>query len=173
LRMAEVIRYDRTMKPRVYLETTIPSYLTAWPSRDLLQAANQQVTRQWWEQRDQFDLFISQLVIDECQAGDPQAAADRLAVLADITVLDETLAATHLAKALSREVPLPTRAANDALHVAIATVQGLDYFLTWNCRHIANLVFRPRIEAVCQTFGYLAPAIGTPQELLKQEPFHD
>src|SRR5437588_9710250 len=72
------------MKPTVYVETTIPSYLTAWPSRDLVRAAHQQITREWWARRDRFDLYASRLVVQECQGGDPEAAADRLAALAGI-----------------------------------------------------------------------------------------
>ena len=103
---------DNTMKGRVYLETTIPSYLTAWPSRDLIQAAHQQLTREWWEKRrEQFELFISQVVLRECQAGDPTAAAARLEILQGLPLPEQTDEATKLAQALLQEVPLPERAA--------------------------------------------------------------
>src|SRR5438132_3265467 len=98
------------MKPRVYLETTIPSYLTAWPSRDLVRAAHQQITREWWSHRDEFDLYSSRLVVQECQGGDAQAAADRLAALAGIPLLAQGPEVSALAEALMREVPLPERA---------------------------------------------------------------
>jgi hypothetical protein len=153
------------MKPRVYLETTIPSYLTAWPSRDLVRAAHQQITREWWTTRDVFELYSSRLVIQECQAGDSQAAADRLAALADIPLLEQTADAASLAEALIKGVPLPERAAADALHIAIATVHGVDYLLTWNCTHIANVTLRPQIENVCRVSGYEPPLICTPEEL--------
>jgi hypothetical protein len=155
----------QAMKPRVYVETTIPSYLTAWPSRDLLRAALQQVTREWWNQRDAFDLFISPLVLVECQAGDPAAAADRLAALTGVPLLDQTEAVVTLAEALVREVPIPTKAAADAVHIATAAVHGMQYLLTWNCTHIANVTLRSRIEAVCRAVGCEAPLICTPQEL--------
>src|SRR5262245_37147067 len=117
------------MKPRV----TIPSYLTAWPSRDLIRAAHQQITREWWAQRRaRFDLFISQVVLDECQGGDPAAATGRLEVLQGLPLLGQTSEATALAQALLQEVPLPERAAVDALHIALAAVHGMDYLLTWN-----------------------------------------
>src|SRR5690348_6736094 len=107
------------MKPRVYLETTIPSYLTAWPSRDLVRAAHQQITREWWEKRrTEFELYISQVVVRECQAGDATAAAERLKVLQDVPLLEQTQEATQLAQALVNQVPLPERAAVDALHPA-------------------------------------------------------
>jgi hypothetical protein len=162
--------YNERMKPRVYLETTIPSYLTAWPSRDLVRAAHQQITREWWDRRrGQFELFISQVVVRECQAGDPDAAAQRLDVLRDLPLLEQTEEATALAQALLEQVPLPDRAAVDALHIAVATVHGMDYLLTWNCTHIANAALRDPIESVCRASGYEPPAICTPEELLSEE----
>ena len=110
------------MKPRVYIETTVPSYLTAWPSRDLIRAAHQHVTREWWGRRKAFDLVASALVIEECEAGDPTAAAARLAALDGLPLVAVTDAAVELAKALVADVPLPPRAAADALHVAAAAV---------------------------------------------------
>ena len=158
------------MKPRVYIETTVPSYLTAWPSRDLVRAAHQQITREWWARRDAFELYSSRLVVQECQAGDPQAAADRLAALAGIPLLEQTSDAAALAEALLRGVPLPERAVADALHIAIAAVHGMDYLLTWNCTHIANVTLRPQIETVCRGSRYEPPLICTPEELPVREP---
>ena len=158
------------MKPRVYLETTIPSYLTAWPSRDLVRAAHQQIPRDWWDRRRaEFELYISQVVVRECQAGDASAAAERLKILQDLPLLEQTEEATRLAQALVDRVPLPERAAVDALHVAIAAVHGVDYLLTWNCTHIANATLRDPIESVCRENGYEPPAICTPDELLAEE----
>jgi hypothetical protein len=158
------------MKPRVYLETTIPSYLTAWPSRDLVRAAHQQITRDWWDKRRaEFELFLSQIVLRECEAGDAAAAAERLKVLQDLPLLEQTEAATQLAQALVDRVPMPERAAVDALHIAIASVHGMDYLLTWNCTHIANATLRESIGSVCRENGYEPPAICTPDELLGEE----
>jgi predicted nucleic acid-binding protein len=153
------------MKPRVYVETTVPSYLTAWPSRDLVRAAHQQITREWWTNRDAFDLYSSRLVVRECQAGDPVAAAERLTALSGVPLLEQTPETASLAEALVRGVPLPERAAADALHIAIAAVHGVDYLLTWNCTHIANVTLRPRIEAVCRASGFEPPLICSPEEL--------
>ncbi len=159
-----------SMKPRVYLETTIPSYLTAWPSRDLIRVAHQQVTKEWWEsRRGDFELFASQAVVDECSAGDPAAASLRLEAIRDVTLLEPTPEAAGLARDLLQAVPLPTRAAADALHIAIAAVNGMDYLLTWNCRHIANAALADRIEAVCRRHGFAAPRICTPDQLLEGE----
>jgi hypothetical protein len=147
------------------VETTIPSYLTAWPSRDLVRAAHQQITREWWSRRHAFELYASRLVVQECQAGDPQAAADRLAALAGVPLLEQTTEVASLAEALVRGVPLPEQAAADALHIAITAVRGVDYLVTWNCTHIANVALRSRIEAVCRAAGYEPPLICTPEEM--------
>ena len=156
------------MKPKVYLETTIPSYLTARPSRDLVTAAHQQITREWWDtRRHAFDLFVSQMVIDEASAGDPDAAARRLEVLAPLSLLAPRAEGADLAQALIEQVPLPIGAAADALHIAIAVVNGMDYLLTWNCTHIANAVLRSQIETVCRSKGFEVPIICTPDELLE------
>ncbi|MHB1424017.1 MAG: type II toxin-antitoxin system VapC family toxin [Gemmataceae bacterium] len=158
------------MKPRVYLETTIPSYLTAWPSRDLVRAAHQQITRDWWDRRRaEFELYTSQVVLRECQPGDATAAAERLKILQDLPLLEQTEEATRLAQALVDGVPLPERAAVDALQVAIEAVHGVDYLLTWNCTHIANARLRDPIESVCRENGYEPRTICTPDELLAEE----
>jgi hypothetical protein len=154
------------MKPTVYVETTVPSYLTAWQSRDVVRAGEQQVTRDWWERRTEFELRVSSLVLLECGAGDSDAAALRLAALDGVPVLAQTLEAETLADTLLREVPLPAKAAADALHIAVAAVNGVAYLLTWNCTHIANATLRPRIEAICRQLGYEPPVICTPTELL-------
>lgn len=149
----------------MYVETTIPSYLTAWPSNNLLRAAHQQVTREWWDRRAAFDLYVSQLVVVECQAGDPVAAVERLAALAEIPILDQPPEVAALAEALVQGVPLPPKAGADAVHIATAAVHGIQYLLTWNCTHIANATLRPRIEQVCRAAGWEPPLICTPQEL--------
>lgn len=157
------------MKPRVYLETTIPSYLTAWPSRQAVMAGHQQTTKEWWDtQREDFELFASQFVIDEASLGDPDAARRRLEALANVPLLDLSEEVYSLANGLVRRVPLPAKAAADSLHIAIATVNGMDYLLTWNCTHIANATLRGRIEMICRDCGYEPPVICTPEELLKE-----
>lgn len=157
------------MKPRVYLETTIPSYLTAWLSPDLVMAGHQQTTREWWDtRREDFELFVSQFVIDEASAGDPDAARRRLEMMVNVPLLNPGANVHALADELMKRVPLPPKAAADALHIAIATINGMDYLLTWNCTHIANAALRPNIEAVCRENGYEPPVICTPEELLKE-----
>ena len=156
------------MKLKVYLETTIVSYLTARPSRDLITAAHQQITQQWWQtQRARFDLFVAPPVMQEAQAGDPDAAARRIAALHGIPLLTLSEEAAGLAQALIQPGPLPTKAVVDALHIAIAAVNGMHYLLTWNCTHIANAAIRSDIEDVCRARGYEPPVICTPEELLE------
>ena len=157
------------MKPRAYLETTVISYLTALPSRDLVLAAHQQVTRDWWSTRDAFQLYVSQFVVDEASAGDAAGAARRVAVLRDLTLLDLTSAATLLAGELVRRGGVPAKAKTDALHIAVASVHGMDYLVSWNCTHIANATMRGRIEGICRGAGFDPPVICTPIELVKEQ----
>lgn len=145
------------MKPKVYIETSIPSYLTARRSRDLIMAANQELTQEWWDNKESFDLYISALVIQEASAGDPNAAKKRLEQLDDLPELDITEEVETFAQVLIQKVPLPEKARIDALHIAVATLSGMDYLLTWNCSHIANAILRPKVEALCREFGYEAP----------------
>jgi len=144
------------------------SYLTARPSRDLITAAHQQITQQWWQtRRARFDLFVAPPVLQEAQAGDPDAAARRVAVLQTIPLLTLSEEAAGLAQALIAPGPLPANAVVDALHIAIATVHGMHYLLTWNCTHIANAAIRSDIEDICRARGYEPPVICTPEELLE------
>lgn len=155
------------MKPKIYLETTIVSYLTARPSRDLIIAAHQQITQEWWEvRRRAFHLFISELVIREAGAGDEVAAQKRLDALKEIAPLELNEETLHLAEELVQRGPVPERSKEDALHIALATVHGMDYLLTWNCRHIANAEMRKGVISVCVSLGYEAPVIATPEELM-------
>ena len=153
-------------KPTVYLETSIVSYLTARPSRDLLVAAHQQLTVVWWdEQRTRYELFPSQVVLAEARTGDPDAAQRRLAVRERLLLLDVTDAAVVLATMLVTGQALPAQAAQDALHLAVACVHGMQYLLTWNCTHLADARLRSRIEQACHEAGYIPPIICTPEEL--------
>ena len=156
------------MGSTVYIETSIIGYITSRPSRDLITAANQRLTHDWWNEcRENFDIFISQFVIDECTLGDAIAARERLDVIADIRQLDVTAAVETLAHGLVDQLPLPEKAQVDALHIAVATVHGMEYLLTWNCTHIANAILRPQIETICRSFSYEPPTICTPQELME------
>ena len=155
------------MAERIYIETTVVSYLTARPSRDVVIAGHQQVTHEWWDtRRENYDLCVSQLVLDEAGAGDAQAAQERLLALQSVLVLETTVEALELAQELLRAGALPAKAADDALHVAVAATKAIPFLLTWNCRHLANAAMRPTIESVCQAKGFKAPIICTPEALL-------
>ena len=156
------------MAERVYIETTVVSYLTARPNRDVVIAGHQQVTHEWWDtRRESYELCISQLVRKEAGAGDAQAAQERLEVLKPMTLLATSDQALDLAKELIQAGALPAKAADDALHIAVAAMNGIPYLLTWNCRHLANATMRPVIETVCAGKGIKAPIICTPEELLE------
>jgi hypothetical protein len=114
--------------------------------------------------------FISQLVLDEASAGDPDVVARRLAILKDVPLIEARAGTDELVEALIRELSLPHRAAADAVHIALAVVNGIDFLLTWNCTHIANAANRPIIESVCDSLGYETPVICTPEELLEAPP---
>ncbi|HTU88625.1 MAG TPA: type II toxin-antitoxin system VapC family toxin [Gemmataceae bacterium] len=156
------------MKPTVYLETTIIGYLAMRVSSLLRVAANQQTTREWWDNhRQRFALFVSRFVIDECSKGDPIAVQERSVYLEGIPLLQITEEVNALAESLVIDVPLPEKATMDALHISVATINKLQYLLTWNCKHIANPSLRLRIERLCRERGYEPPVICTPQELLE------
>src|SRR5580704_11646807 len=155
------------MKSRLYLETTIPSYLTSRPSRDLIVAGRQQITRDWWdERRGAFQLYISQLVIDEVGAEDPAAARDRLRVLQDLPLLDITFEVAELAASMLASGTIPGKAATDAAHIAIAAVHGMDFLVTWNCVHIANATIAKSLASICREHACACPVICTPEELM-------
>ena len=156
------------MKQTVYLETTIPSYLTAWRSNELIMAANQQATREWWDlAKPNFEVFISEVVIKEAAEGNAEAAERRLASIKGIPELALSAEAEQLASLLLAKTALPAKARIDALHIAIATLNGMDFLLTWNCRHIANAATQHIIEATCRAAGYEPPVICTPPQLME------
>jgi hypothetical protein len=155
------------VEPRVYIETSVIGYLTARPSRELLVAAHQQVTHQWWKEvRPRCRLIASDLVLQEAGGGDDEAATARLQVLEQLELVTTTEEAATLAEQLVESGAVPRGAGADAFHIAIAVTSGADYLLTWNCRHIANAALRPKIEQVCRALGYRPTILCTPEELL-------
>ncbi len=152
----------------VYIETSVISYLANRPSHDLLTAACQQATQDWWEEhRARYELFTSQLVVAEARAGNPEAAKKRLGYLQGIPELQITGEVRDLAKILVQQEALPSRAEADALHIAVAAVHCIDLLMTWNCRHINNPVMKPVVRSVCAAAGYSCPEICTPIEILE------
>ena len=158
------------MNPTVYVETSVISYLTARPSRDVVVAAYQEVTREWWRTaQGRFVLYASALVISESATGDADAARARLNVLSAIPVLEATEEAVELTRILLDDRAVPPNAGDDAAHIAIAAANGVNYLVTWNFRHIANAATRSRIEDVCRRSGYRPPIICTPNELMEAD----
>lgn len=161
-------------KPSVYVETSIVSYLTARPSRDLIVAAQQTITREWWQNAPaRLVLVASELVFTEAAAGDADAARARLKALEMVTRLDTTEEATTLTRRLLELGAFPREAAADAAHVGIAATNRVDYLLSWNLRHIANAAVRSRIERACRKAGYEPPVICTPNELMEEHDHAD
>ena len=155
------------MKKKVYIEISAISYYTSRPSRDLVTAARQQVTREWWEEMlQQFDTYISVLVIEEAKGGDPSAAEKRLDALTEIPVLKVSDEAGNLAEILVSSRTIPEEHSEDALHIALATVNGMDFLLTWNFTHINNAQMKSEIIKVTERHGYECPVICSPDELL-------
>jgi len=151
----------------VYLETTFISYLVARASRDVIVAAHQQTTHDWWDtRRGSFACYVSQVVADEASAGDPDEIRKRLEVIRDLPLLEVTESAQSLAQAIVASGVIPPRAVRDAAHIATAAVHGVDYLLTWNCRHLANAQIMRKIEQVCDKSSYRTPLICTPEELM-------
>jgi predicted nucleic acid-binding protein len=157
------------MIPSVYVETSVISYLTGRRNqRDLIVAAHQELTREWWDSRRQkFTLYASAVVIEEARRGNAALAQARMELIQELRLADVTPSARELANRLLLEAALPTKANADALHIAVAAVNGIDYLLTWNCSHLANAFMIPRVEKVCRVAGFEPPYICTPQELME------
>jgi predicted nucleic acid-binding protein len=157
------------MKLKVYLETSVVSYLVARHNRDIIVAAHQELTRQWWEQeRNQYHLTVSEVVVREAGAGNPEMATQRRKILEGIDVLEISEQALALAEELVKRGAVPAVASVDALHIAIAVTNGVEYLLTWNCSHIANAKMRRTIDAVCVGNGYRPTILCTPEELTEE-----
>jgi len=155
------------MSETVYIETSILGYLTARPSRDIVVAANIEITREWWDtRRSDFQLYSSQVVVKETSQGDAAIASQRLEILRSFSLLDLSQSVLDLAEQFLGRSNLPSKADVDAVHIAAATVHGMDYLLTWNCKHIANAQIQRKLAEISLDFGYELPILCTPYELL-------
>jgi len=156
------------LKTSIYLETSVISYLAASLSNDLIVAAHQKATLEWWSHhRQKYDLTTSALVVQETSCGDGKKAIGRQFVLKDVRLLAITPEAIALAKVLIQKGPLPKKAEEDALHIATATVHRVDYLLSWNCKHIANVFMQKDLNRIIQTQGWECPTICTPESMLE------
>ncbi len=155
------------MKPKVYLETSVVSYLTSRPSRDLITAGRQKITNDWWEsEKINYKLFISETVISEAKLGDIRAVKKRMSIINKLNLVELTADALKFAQFLIEETPFPKNAKVDALYIAIAAIHGMDYLLTWNFKHIANASIRSKIEVLSDSKNITLPVICTPEELI-------
>ena len=154
------------MKPTVYIETSVISYLTARPSRDARIAADQMATRLWWKaHKPSYLTCISQLVIDEASLGDAEAANRRKSILNGISLLELTPSVSILSQRILDVTHLPESMRTDAAHIAAAAVNNIDFLLTWNCSHINNATMKPMIRKLCVSMDINCPEICTPREL--------
>ena len=154
------------MASLVYVETSVVSYYTARLSRDIVTAARQTITQEWWDEaRERYEIYISTLVVEEAKIGDSEAARKRLTAISGLPILEINDAAEELAKRLVDEELIPETSAEDALHIALATVHGMDFLLTWNFRHINNAEMKAKIRAAIEAVGYECPIICSPEEL--------
>jgi len=156
------------MKKRVYVETTVVSYLSARPSRDLLIAAHQEATREFWSRlAGRYEVYVSALVYEEAGRGDPEQARVRLGIVKPLAMLDTDDAARELAERMVSCGSVPKAHPEDALHLAIAAINGMDVFLTWNFAHLNNPFTREKVRRVVEDGGYRCPEICSPDELLE------
>ncbi len=154
------------MSETLYLETSVIGYLTARPSQNLIVAANMAVTREWWDtRRSNFEIYVSEVVFNEIARGDPEIAQNRIEIIKDFPILFANETVTNLAEQFLQKTNLPPKASDDTLHIALATVYGLDYLLTWNCRHIANPNIQKKLSEISTNFGYELPILCTPYQL--------
>ena len=155
-------------KPALYLETSVVSYLVARPASDLNTAAHQQITVEWWEtKRKDFDIYISKVVWNEAASGDKEAAERRLKILKPLRMLPLNREVFLLARAFGEAGCVPVKAADDAIHIALAAVHRVHFLLTWNCTHINNVATIEEIRKVCENHDYTCPVICTPDELIR------
>ncbi len=152
---------------RVYIETTIPSYLTSWPSPQVVHAGHQISTHHWWDKhRHSYELYTSLVTLQEAGGGDPIAAERRLNSLEGIPLLAITPQCEAIAASILSSGLIPAKADRDALHIGVATFHRVNVLLTWNIRHIANAHVREDLRVLVQSLGYVLPTICTPEELL-------
>lgn len=160
----------RKPKPTLYLETSVPSYYTARQSSDLVISGHQLITRDWWENHvDKYTVYVSELVQEEAERGDADAAQRRLDAISSFEMISVTQEALDLAAVYLEKLPIPASAEADAVHLALAAVNGIDYLLTWNCRQIARGSIIRSIPAVSAEHGYQSPTICTPEELVYED----
>lgn len=156
------------MKESIYLETTVVSYYTSKPSRDIIALAHQEITRQWWPMAiRRFNVFISEVVIEEARLGNQEAAKRRLEELKNFPHLELNDKVEKMAQVYMKKLEIPEKSFRDAAHLAVASVHNIDYFLTWNCAHLANGEIIKKLIQINESSGIHTPIICTPEELME------
>lgn len=157
------------MKQKIYIETSVVSYLVARPSRNIIIAAHQVSTSDFWNLLHHYDVFVSDIVIQETSKGDESLAKRRIGLLTEFKILEIDGEVKNLArKFLSADV-IPEKYPEDALHIAVAAANGMDIIVTWNFKHINNPFIREKIRKIIEANGWLCPEICSPEELLGDE----
>jgi hypothetical protein len=157
-------------KRKVYIESSVISYFANRRSTNLIVAAYQEITYEWWETEiNKFDCFISQFVIDEISQGDDNAAAARLKVIESFPIVELSDEVKELAYHYLSEINIPRKAQLDAFHIAASVVNGMDYILSWNFHHMANVFIKEKIRKLNMSLGYSTPEICTPEELIEEK----
>jgi len=158
-----------SMKPTVYIETSVISYAASKPSRDLIVAAHQQITAEWWDTvLPHYQAFISPVVLDEISRGDADAIQLRLKKSEAFAILEILPEVKQLADTYFLKLDVPQKARADTYHLALATWHGIDYLVSWNCTHIANAKIRKALEEINGRENIRTPGICTPEELMEE-----
>jgi predicted nucleic acid-binding protein len=156
------------VKESIYIETTVVNYYTSKPSRDIIVLAHQEITRQWWALAiKRYNVFISQVVIEEASLGDPEIAKKRLEELKKFPNLELNEKVEQIAKIYMEKLEIPEKSFRDAAHIAVASVHNIDYLVTWNCTHLANGEIIKKLMKLNETLGVHTPIICTPEELME------
>jgi len=156
------------MRESIYLEKTIVSYYTSKPSRDIIVLAHQEITRQWWlKVIGRYNIFISEVVIEEANSGDPEAIKRRLEELKDFPHLELNDKVEKMAQVYMERLEIPEKSLRDAAHLAVASVHNIDYLVTWNCTHLANGEVIKKLMKINESLGIHTPIICTPEELME------
>ncbi|HOH29027.1 MAG TPA: type II toxin-antitoxin system VapC family toxin [Candidatus Hydrogenedentes bacterium] len=154
-------------KPTLYLETTIPSYLLADASRDIVAVARQDITRRWWHRdKNRFDMVVSEVVLKEAAKGDQGAAQKRLAFLEQFHILEATSDIPKITGLYLKGKIVPFGSVEDAAHLAFASIHEIAFVCTWNFKHLANAFALKRLRTLNEQLGLYTPSVCTPEELL-------